>query len=599
MKSTYDSHFVDSFFNIIDYIDTWPNNLQKEDISKFVNFVDANMLFIPVFKKEGKEKISRKIYYCSICKKWLKISDSIKHIKQHAAIHVPNIFTKETQNLSFSQEQKKIFLKNITAFILFENNSFKSIESKFLKNITNELPSREKITIALSNIAKFTRNEIKSQLAISSANYLTFDQWSDPKNREYLGITIRSYIHGKYYDFFLDLIYLYSEVNSADILSNSITASLKNYGLYMFDIISCTTDNCPLMIQTAEKLLSWRIPCVLHIFNKIFQTFIEGIKEKIKPIFELLTFLNKSSKYQNYIDRQAENHIQIKKVPSYTEVRWTSFCDCMITLYETKDEILDFLELNRYLDNKQNSYLLLLQKICKKFKKAVLTYENDSFGAISYFLADIQNLNSLFTELETSEFGEAATKAKDKISIYKKTYQYFWNVIAPIAVILNPKIEEYKLLLTQEQIKSSKKEIERRMKNYPEIEEKEEESDNEDSDDRLEMFRSLEGKNKNEVPKSPLIKLLENRNRHIKDLQVYWEKKIGTCDNQIAMVALEVLGVLVTSAMSERSFSKGRYVINEHRTNLLPEHARDHLFIKCNREIAEKSLDIIDIFKNE
>ena len=160
--------------------------------------------FVPVFIENGKEKISRKIYYCSNCKKWLKISDSIKHIKQHASIHVPDLFTKETQNqnVSFNQEQKKLFLKNITAFILFENNSFKSIESKFLKNITNELPSRESIVIALSNIAKFTRNEIKSQLAISSANYITFDQWSDPRNREYLGITIRSYIHGKYYDFF-------------------------------------------------------------------------------------------------------------------------------------------------------------------------------------------------------------------------------------------------------------------------------------------------------------------------------------------------------------------------------------------------------------
>lgn len=134
----------------------------------------------------------------------------------------------------------------------------------------------------------------------------------------------------------MDLIYLFSEVNSADILSNSISASLKNYGLFMFDIISCTTDNCPLMIQTAEKLLAWRIPCVLHILNRIFQTFIEEIKDQIKPIFELINFLNKSSKYQNYIDRQSENHVQIKKVPSYTEVRWTSFCDCIITLYETK-----------------------------------------------------------------------------------------------------------------------------------------------------------------------------------------------------------------------------------------------------------------------
>lgn len=57
-------------------------------------------------------------------------------------------------------------------------------------------------------------------------------------------------------------------------------------------------------------------------------------------------------------------------------------------------------------------------------------------------------------------------------------------------------------------------------------------------------------------------------------------KKIETEENQLALVALEILGVLVTSMMSERSFSKGRYVINEHRTNLSPENACNHLLVK-------------------
>ena len=67
------------------------------------------------------------------------------------------------------------------------------------------------------------------------------------------------------------LIYLFSEINDSDVLSGEIVKCLNGYGLRMSDIISCTTDNCRLMIGTAEKLLTWRIPCVLHILNKIFQ----------------------------------------------------------------------------------------------------------------------------------------------------------------------------------------------------------------------------------------------------------------------------------------------------------------------------------------
>lgn len=57
------------------------------------------------------------------------------------------------------------------------------------------------------------------------------------------------------------------------------------------------------------------------------------------------------------------------------------------------------------------------------------------------------------------------------------------------------------------------------------------------------------------------------------------------------MVALEDLGVLVTSVSSERSFSRARYIINYHRTNISVEHAKDQLIIKCNRGI---SLDVFE-----
>lgn len=73
--------------------------------------------------------------------------------------------------------------------------------------------------------------------------------------RYLLGITIGSYICGKYNNFFLNLMYLFLEINDADILS--IRRSLKSKGLFMIDIISCTTGNCLLMIWTGDKLLTW------------------------------------------------------------------------------------------------------------------------------------------------------------------------------------------------------------------------------------------------------------------------------------------------------------------------------------------------------
>lgn len=547
MKQSYESHFTNASINIINYIKYWPDNIQIDDVIKFVNYIDANMLYVPVFNIKGKEKISRNDFYCSSCHKWLKINESIKQIKNHASVHIPDLFKKQSQNNNIiGEEQNKLFIKNITFFILFETNSFRSIESLFLKNISRELPSRERITLALKNIANYTRREIKSLISISKANYLTFDQWTDSKNRDFLGITIRSYINKNYKDFFLDLIYLYSEINNADLIANKVKESLQKYGLYMIDIVSCTTDNCPLMVQSVEKLLTWRIPCVLHILNKIFQVFIENIKNTINPIFVLINFLNKSTKYQNYLDREKEKGIIIKKVPGYCEVHWTSFSDSLITLYETQNKIKEFLGMNNFLDKKQLSYLSILQNLCKAYKKAVLEYESDSFGAISYFLVDIKIINNKFTDLETSDFRDAAIMAKEKINEYKKIYWYFWDVICPIAVLLNPRIEEYKLLLNEEQIEASKREIERRMSYYTYMESEEEEYDSEES--RVSLFKKNDNEEK-EVPQVPIVKLLEKRNCKIKDLKDYWEKKIGTSDNQMAYVAMEILGALVTSVM--------------------------------------------------
>lgn len=204
--------------------------------------------------------------------------------------------------------------------------------------------SKEKLVLALSNISKYTRQEIKSNLLYSSANYITFDQWTDHKNREFLSLTIRAYIKKKYSDYFLDLIQLTSEKNDARKLANEIINSLSMFNLSLNEISSCTTDNCNLMCATADELGLWKIQCVLHLLNKVFQVFVLAIKNKIQPIFDLISFLANSSKYTIFSQQKKFNEgIPVKKVPNYTEVQWTSFAVCIMTLYDTIDSVRDFI----------------------------------------------------------------------------------------------------------------------------------------------------------------------------------------------------------------------------------------------------------------
>lgn len=103
----------------------------------------------------------------------------------------------------------------------------------------------------------------------------------------------------------------------------------------------------------------------------------------------------------------------------------------------------------------------------------------------------------------------------------------------------------------------------------------------------------------NVVPQSSIERMMEDRSSSITNLKNYWERKIGTEDQQLGFVAIEILGLLITSVLTERSFSKSRYIIHNLRTNISDDHARDQMIIKCNREISIKVLESINIFIND
>lgn len=598
-KKSYSDNFKDSLHDIKSSIEHWPENLNKKEVTYFKILKKTYMIFVPVANVNGIDIISKEFFYCSICKQWKKISGSVKNIKRHAAIHSPEFFQilKNSKKDSISIEQEQNIIKNIVGFILFETESFISIESSLLKKITPNMPNNEKLLIVLNKLSKAVSKEISDILAFSSCNSLTFDGWTDHRKRSFLGITIRCYVQKEYKDFFLDFIRLYEEINDADVLYTVVQKSLRDYGLDLDDITSITTDNCSLMKRTVEILGIWRIPCLCHILNLIFKEFILGIKEKISPIIDIINHLNNSSSYQNFLDRK--NFIstkKIKKVPHYNETRWTTICDSLIVLYDTYDILIEFFGSPFLLQN-QIDYLHDLQEICKQYKIIIKTYEEDPFGSSSFFLADISIIQNLLTKLENTDFELGVSNAQKKIEELKNIHFYFWNKICPMALLLNPQIEDFSKLLTIEQINESKRIILNKMTKYPPFKSVNIESNDTYISLRNEMFKKDD--DDVDVPLSSVEKLLEQRSRRIVDIKTYWEAKIGTEDQQLAFVAIEILGMLVTSVASERSFSKGRYVINDHRTNILPEHAKEQMILQCNKKIALEVLEKMkDIFND-
>lgn len=128
------------------------------DVNYWVIAKKAAMIFVPVVD----QKISKEIFYCSLCKSWLKISNSFKNIRRHIFVHIPNFddgngdndddsdnenegkMTNLKKKKTFSKEQEKIITRNIVLFILFRTQTFQYIEDKYLNELSSQLPDRKK-----------------------------------------------------------------------------------------------------------------------------------------------------------------------------------------------------------------------------------------------------------------------------------------------------------------------------------------------------------------------------------------------------------------------------------------------------------------------
>ena len=191
--------------------------------------------------------------------------------------------------------------------------------------------------------------------------------------------------------------------------------------------------------------------------------------------------------------------------------------------------------------------------------------------------------------MKKTVFQQGAKCARNKIKELQKKHSNFWNTIAPAALLLNPSLP-YNNWLTPNEVSQAKSFIIGKMKKY---EVKQTKSQNQYPEYMKKYYENIET-----IQKAPLQKILDERNLNLstETLKKFWFEKIDTNEKSLALVAIDILGAVITSVASERSFSRGRLVVNEQRTRISSDHANQQMIVQLNSEIAQDAISRTNIF---
>ena len=77
LKKTYNNNFTDTAINIKDFIKSWPDEIDEENITKFVNLKNASMIFVPMIQKKKIQKNYQKFIFFAV-----NVQNGIKFVVQ-------------------------------------------------------------------------------------------------------------------------------------------------------------------------------------------------------------------------------------------------------------------------------------------------------------------------------------------------------------------------------------------------------------------------------------------------------------------------------------------------------------------------------------
>jgi hypothetical protein len=221
-------------------------------------------------------------FWCDKCGKWLSLSNSSGNVGHHVTSRHREFIVEHAEDLPVVDAKGQMLM------LLLENDwPFRVVESPRLRSMTGITVSRQ----LMSGYAAEVRTKV--QAALTTLLYdakpgeiaLTFDEWTDARMVEYLGIKIHSVCKEEHKVRCLSHFPLDGDSATGERLAE-IVAKVLNLHQIRDKIHFAVTDGASVMGKTVRLLGITGLSCWCHVLNLMLGDILKSVRADLDPIFD-------------------------------------------------------------------------------------------------------------------------------------------------------------------------------------------------------------------------------------------------------------------------------------------------------------------------
>ena len=415
--------------------------------------------FVPIFENEP----DFRMFYCTICGGWKKVSTSVAHIRVHfrSLSHDEDRYREEHE---FSRRVGERLQKGVILFLLQNGLPFELVEDDQLQVVPN-LPCRQRLKCIATLTARKILAILRSILQEVEYCTISIDEWADLKKDRYLGISCHTMVNGHLKAFTLRHLPINDAIShdgrdhiSAMDLANLVECVTKDF-LIAEKTLLVVTDNARIMSAAVtclnDQRLTKHLPpvmwgcCVCHVVNLLLSDFVGIIVRDVGPVIQLQQKLMSSEVFQAFLTRR---NSAVTRIPSYCSVRWYSLFSLFQGMKKCKDYILDYYVTENLgpIDAGIWETIEDVLPVLDVIKRSVKALEGENYATICYVLMAFDEVRKAIHSLlaKGAKYRETVEKADKCYSSRLAEMRKTWSPFLEVGCYLHPGLN-HALYLTE------------------------------------------------------------------------------------------------------------------------------------------------------
>jgi hypothetical protein len=299
--------------------------------------------FILVPFDANDEEDPQKVFLCLECGDgvWRRRQGGTGNIIKHIQSRHSGLIVREAAS-EMAAQHPILGNSRLLGLVLEQYLPFTFADSPRIKGLLSRPTSRKGLAKYADDIARSLETKIADDLQNARTFALVMDEWTDGKNRPFLGVKIHCCIEGPHPGYkAVALAHVPMEERDSDAIAKLAMDVLQRYRLET-RVQFVVTDTAKVMSCAVKKKLNmiwW--PCWAHILNLMLSDIVTSVKpEGLDWLIALAGRLPRSWHWQKIVTRA--DQYQIDSVGIYTPTRWYSLTKVVQHSLQLREAIEEF-----------------------------------------------------------------------------------------------------------------------------------------------------------------------------------------------------------------------------------------------------------------